>query len=251
MEVIYHRGGGLDHLVPQTTPSSSSSSSKERMSGELKQQCLDENNMYEWIRKKICLRVQEGVLEISLPSVTQEQEEMMKKESSQVSLGGAKEAKAWSSTTSQVGFGFDLIWSSGNMWSFLADDELSCLSWVKAINEAIQCSTAMAEVHRAVDVTVSKSQEDLRGTILRGGANSVKSMGVATTGTANNYDNPLLPPRPPSGQGLGLGQGQGQRLNDSDCITVEEDFQSPLRFTATREGGGGGAVYSGERTMPR
>ena len=216
--------------------------------GELKHQCLDENNMYEWIRKKLLLQIQDGVLEMSLPSVTQEQEEMMKE--SQVSLGGAKEAKAWSSATSQMGFGFDLIWSSGKMWSFLADDELTCVSWVKAVNEAIECSTAVAEVHRAVDDTVRKSQEDLRGPMYRlGGTTSVKSMGVTSTGYTNhnhNNNNQLLPPRPPSGP------GQGQGLNESDCMTVEEDFQSPLHFLAARGGGlGGGAVYSGERTVPR
>jgi hypothetical protein len=123
--------------------------------GELKQQCLDETGLYEWVVKKFVLRISEGIFEIHSHEFPTTQ--------TNLSLTGARYAKEWSVTSAVAGFGFDIIWASGKIWSFLADDETSCREWVHCINESIQ--SCMASVGSAVDKEVFRSQEDFRAVL--------------------------------------------------------------------------------------
>jgi hypothetical protein len=96
--------------------------------GSLKQQCIDENGLFDWVRKVFRLDIDSGTLSefdpanFSFPQTS-------------YTLDGVKFAKEWSVTSSIAGYGFDVIWTSGKVWSFLADDEISCAQWVSGINE--------------------------------------------------------------------------------------------------------------------
>ena len=76
----------------------------------------------------------------------------------QISLRGSKFAREWSfhfcissdlekllnlelhrSFSSAIaGYGFDIVWGSGTLWSFLAEDQISCKRWVESINKSIK-----------------------------------------------------------------------------------------------------------------
>lgn len=47
-------------------------------------------------------------------------------------------AKQWSVSSPVAGFGFDVVWTTGSIWSFLADDESTCMMWVYSINELVK-----------------------------------------------------------------------------------------------------------------
>ena len=91
-------------------------------SGSLKQQCLDGAGLYEWVRKTFKLHVEEGLLDIYLCTSDREPQ-------SQLSLLGARHAKEWSISSAIAGYGFDIVLTSGKMWSFLADNEGACRNW--------------------------------------------------------------------------------------------------------------------------
>ena len=91
-------------------------------SGSLKQQCLDGSGLYEWVRKTFKLNVEEGLLDILLCTSDREPQ-------SQLSLLGARHAKEWSISSAVAGYGFDIVLTSGKMWSFLADNEEACRNW--------------------------------------------------------------------------------------------------------------------------
>lgn len=48
----------------------------------------------------------------------------------QVSLEGARLAKAWTGINAFNGCGFDLVWASGRIWSLLCEDPRTRKSWV-------------------------------------------------------------------------------------------------------------------------
>jgi hypothetical protein len=92
------------------------------LEGSLKQQCLDESGLYEWVRKIFVLRVAKGSLDIYARANDREAQ-------SHLLLTGARHAKEWSVSSAIAGYGFDVVWASGKMWSFLADSELDCRNW--------------------------------------------------------------------------------------------------------------------------
>mmetsp|Transcript_32767 Transcript_32767/g.31230 ORF Transcript_32767/g.31230 Transcript_32767/m.31230 type:complete len:832 (+) Transcript_32767:126-2621(+) len=113
-------------------------------SGMLKQQCLDDTGLYEWVKKSFLLT--EGSLLIFFAN-----------NKSQLSLSGAKHAKEWSISSSIAGYGFDIIWSSGRMTSFLADDEGSCHEWVININYHVDSLRHV--LRRSLDNSVNSREE--------------------------------------------------------------------------------------------
>ena len=90
--------------------------------GSLKQQCLDGSGLYEWVKRIFVLRIDEGILDIYACQNDQEAQ-------SHLSLVGARHAKEWSISSAIAGYGFDVVWASGKMWSFLADSESDCFNW--------------------------------------------------------------------------------------------------------------------------
>ena len=106
-----------------TTVLSNSMNYDDDFSGTLKQQCLDESGMYEWVRKMFVLSIAKGTLATFLTANASNAE-------SNLSLSGAKHAKEWSVSSAIAGYGFDIVWASGKTWSFLADRESDCTEWL-------------------------------------------------------------------------------------------------------------------------
>jgi len=115
--------------------------------GTLKQQCLDGQGLYVWEKKTFYLDIPNKALTVttssSSSSVQHTHDEatdgglspmMMHGLQTSISLRGAKYAKEWSFSSSLTGFGFDLVWSSGKIWSFLVDDQETCKKWVDFLN---------------------------------------------------------------------------------------------------------------------
>lgn len=96
----------------------------------LKLQSLDDaSGLFEWTRKIFTLNIQKSTLSSSAIDSSSKNE---------FSISGAVAAKEWSLSTPVAGYGFDLIWASGNIWSFLADNESLCRQWVNALNASLK-----------------------------------------------------------------------------------------------------------------
>ena len=103
--------------------------------GPLKQQCLDESGLYRWEDKHFRLHIQSGILEMFLKD---NETKIDVTEPTLMSFVGAKHAKEWSISTPTIGsYGYDVVWDSGRIWSFLANDMATCRKWVQAINISI------------------------------------------------------------------------------------------------------------------
>ena len=111
--------------------------------GTLKQQCLDTQGLYVWEKKTFYLDIPNKTLTVTSVSSNHNQhnEATVSTESptnnnlqTSISLRGAKYAKEWSFSSTLTGFGFDLVWSSGKIWSFLVDDQDTCKKWVDFLN---------------------------------------------------------------------------------------------------------------------
>lgn len=114
--------------------------------GTLKQQCLDGQGLYVWEKKTFYLDIPNKALTVTTSSSSSVQHThdeatdgglspmMMHGLQTSISLRGAKYAKEWSFSSSLTGFGFDLVWSSGKIWSFLVDDQETCKKWVDFLN---------------------------------------------------------------------------------------------------------------------
>ena len=104
------------------------------LEGVLKQQFTDADGLLTWERKRLVLDVSN--LNLLVGELTSEQQ-------TAISLRGVKYAKEWSFSSPVCGFGFDLVWFSGQMWNFMSDEERTCKQWVDAINHAISlCNRA-------------------------------------------------------------------------------------------------------------
>ena len=147
-------------------------------SGKLKQQCLDDEGMYEWTEKEFVLFLQKGLLEMYPTS--KEESPSPAPLPSQLSLVGAKQAKEWTVASQAMGFGFDLIWSSGNIWSFLADDQMNCQKWVANINESISSSASV----------LTKSHEDLRPPSSSSSTAVIKHLNESDTTINEDFQSP-------------------------------------------------------------
>ena len=189
-------------------------------SGKLKQQSLDADGMYEWSEKMFLLKIKEGILEMYPTS--KEESPSPSSLPSQLSLVGAKKAKEWTVASQAMGFGFDIIWCSGNIWSFLADDQMNCHKWVANINESISSSAAV----------LTKSHEDLRPLLFLG-----KQIELSPPQLP-------LPPPPRSSSSAAI----IERLNESDT-TINEEFQTPAHLISRGTGENGND--DGGRTVPR
>jgi hypothetical protein len=126
--------GILNFLLAQMTD--------ESCNGLLKQQIVDENGLYKWELKYFSLDILHNIL-IIYPEDYSEKIQYSHENDLMIcrlSLNGSKYAKEWSA--SMIGsYGFDLLWSSGRIWSFLAEDEGTCHQWVKCMNQAIEYSS--------------------------------------------------------------------------------------------------------------
>jgi hypothetical protein len=97
------------------------------MEGYLKQQYVDEEGMYGYRRKHIHLNTASGEL-ISTDEASIERHNVC----------AAYGARALSSLSSTGDYAFNLVWASGSLWLFLADDVESSAKWVAALNDTIK-----------------------------------------------------------------------------------------------------------------
>ena len=105
-------------------------SGAELLQSSLKLQSVDDaSGLFEWNRKVFTLNIPKSTLSSS------DQDSSSKNE---FSIIGAVAAKEWSLSSPVAGYGFDLIWASGNIWSFLADNEELCRQWVDALNISLR-----------------------------------------------------------------------------------------------------------------
>lgn len=129
--------------------------------GSLKQQCLDSSGLYEWVKRIFVLRINEGILDIYAGQNDQLAQ-------SHLSLSGARHAREWSISSAIAGYGFDIVWASGKMWSFLADSESDCFNWsvhlCKCIKYEILMSTSQHLTQRIHDHRVSKVNFSIEAT---------------------------------------------------------------------------------------
>ena len=100
--------------------------------GALKQQVIDAGTgEYEWIRRNFQLVVGTGMIHIKSPDAGNDLIPSL-------SIVDAAYAKAWSISSPAVGYGFDIVWESGTIASFLAADKDACHAWVQALNESVR-----------------------------------------------------------------------------------------------------------------
>jgi hypothetical protein len=107
------------------------------LEGSLKQQSFDENGLFTWIAKSFQLDVRKQSFKLS-NNQTVANNSTSSDNAYEISLKGIKQAKEWSFNSAIAGYGFDLIWTSGKIWSFLIDTEEKCYELVNAINNSIE-----------------------------------------------------------------------------------------------------------------
>jgi hypothetical protein len=101
------------------------------MEGIVKMQTIDNaSSMYEWSRKSLRLDCIGLVLEIqdcdsSTPAA------------STYNISDLQYAKEWSFSSSLAGFGWDLVWVTGKISSFLVNEEALCKTWVGHFNQCV------------------------------------------------------------------------------------------------------------------
>ncbi len=102
------------------------------LSGSLKQQIEDGSGAYEWQRRDFLFDLDAGRLTNS-------------DDTRAISLDGALYAKAWSIHSAAVGYGFDIVWSTGDIVSFIARAQEDCTAWVNAVNSSIKFNNSDAQ----------------------------------------------------------------------------------------------------------
>ena len=122
--------------------------------GFLKQQGVDAGGLFTWERRFFRL-TESGDLLGSVDAASQS--------SSAVSVLGIRLAREWRVSSPAAGFGFDVVWASGALWSFLAASADECRAWVAALNALAQRSVN----DRASDVTQTVEQSPLRQDLRR------------------------------------------------------------------------------------
>ena len=152
----------------------------DELQGILKQQCLDESGLFEWVQKKFTLHPSKGILEIddlnkSIPIIN-------------VPLAGAKYAKEWSITSNIAGFGFDLIWHSGKIWSFLVDNEHSCKTWVNRFNYTFSLISTTGNI----DIQTEESKHIVLGASLTHRVESAADNQLNSSLFRDNFDSDSL-----------------------------------------------------------
>jgi hypothetical protein len=145
----------------------------EYLEGPLKQQCLGDSGLYHWDDKYFRLHVPSGVLEVFPKNEDTKEYET---EATVMSFSGAKHAKEWSISTPTIGsYGYDVVWDSGRIWSFLAKDMSTCRQWVQAINSAINHNPV--DTHKRPDMNI-QNIDTLRKTGYSTGVASVVTVPV-------------------------------------------------------------------------
>lgn len=114
-------------------------------SGIVKFQSIDDNGLYTWQKMEINLYAVKGLLEMKEMGPNQLTVNRL------VPLKGIKYAKEWSFSSALSGFGFDVLWESGKVWSFLVENENDCLKWVQLLNDTINAKARALDNNNEVN----------------------------------------------------------------------------------------------------
>jgi hypothetical protein len=121
--------------------------------GILKQQFTEADGRLSWEKRHVT--VEPGSASLTIAEVGNESPAA----GTTISLRGVKYAKEWSFSSAVSGYGFDLVWFSGQLWSFMSTEESECRRWVDAIN------TAIAKGIRRSSEQSNELQAELHGTL--------------------------------------------------------------------------------------
>ena len=161
------------------------------LSGSLKQQVDDGTGDYEWKKRNFVFDLDKGDFKSK------------EDDSRPIPLVGALYAKAWSISSPAVGYGFDIVWSDGNIVSFIASEQADCTAWVNGVNASIKFNS---------DAGKGQQEPDLIDTILDKNINNTNNLPSAVSRGrekvgSNGNDKP---PRPASITGTGVRRGRGR-----------------------------------------
>ena len=117
--------------------------------GFLKQQTVDDSGLFAWSRRFFRLS-HEGDLHGSASELAAQPE-------TSVSVLGIRLAREWRVSSPAAGYGFDVVWPSGRVWSFLSDSADTTRTWVAAFN-----ALAQRTAEDLADVTITVAQSPLR-----------------------------------------------------------------------------------------
>jgi hypothetical protein len=111
------------------------------LSGDLQQQSTDADGLYTWAKRHFSIDPSGKMLSVQDIDSTNSRSEVV-----QMDLTGLKFAKEWTTVMNQTEVGFDVIWDSGTIWSFLAESEAVCRTWVDSFNNAAASSAGDAHI---------------------------------------------------------------------------------------------------------
>ena len=117
--------------------------------GFLKQQTVDDSGLFAWSRRFFRLS-HEGDLHGSASELAAQPE-------TSVSVLGIRLAREWRVSSPAAGYGFDVVWPSGRVWSFLSDSADTTRTWVAAFN-----ALAQRTAEDRADETITVAQSPLR-----------------------------------------------------------------------------------------
>ena len=117
--------------------------------GFLKQQTVDDSGLFAWSRRFFRLS-HEGDLHGSASELAAQPE-------TSVSVLGIRLAREWRVSSPAAGYGFDVVWPSGRVWSFLSDSADTTRTWVAAFN-----ALAQRTAEDRADETIFVAQSPLR-----------------------------------------------------------------------------------------
>jgi hypothetical protein len=123
------------------------------MEGVLKQQCTNEEGQYFWQKKYFILDLESLKVDLFLLNDAER-----KDPTTSIALASIKNAKEWSFSSAVGGYGFDLTWVSGKIWSFLVDKESDCQRWVALINRGISLYNERTDPSAAASSQQARSQ---------------------------------------------------------------------------------------------
>lgn len=103
------------------------------MEGLLKQQCISDEGLYTWQKKYFRLNAKTQQIEIYSPNDQEKVQPMIS-----IPIHSIQSAKEWSFSSALGGYGFDLLWYSGKVWSFLVEKENECNAWVDCYNKLLK-----------------------------------------------------------------------------------------------------------------
>lgn len=160
---------------------------REVLEGYLKQQCVETDGLITWERKLFELDIAHLELHVKQDAVNLVPQ-------SSVSLKGVKYAKEWSFSNPVAGYGFDMVWFSGKVWSFFADNESLCKVWVSSVNRAISSNAGSS------DSVVSSADNErfrsaIRGSSLNNSTNSaLNETKMEVSSPQHNFMTPFSAP---------------------------------------------------------